>query len=522
MNVLLVQQLAWGLQIGGEIARVLAARGHRVSALVHGREMMHEIGRQRAVAYGSVHFADPLYDAGGDVVTPEQVSEIETRYELDSVWRVLYCERWLVFTFLDSRRFVPRKPVSNDYILSVGWNTYRFVRDVVETARPDYALAPAVGSLANYFLYLECRRAGIPFYSISFTRFGKSFYVADDLYLCSTRVRARFKELVHAPERSASYGEARRLHTALRRNDPGTRPSYLDRIANPPSRRRHLVRAGRDVAVFPLRVARAVLRPRRVMAIRNIWMPANSRWNGARNAWVDLRERFRRTDRQGDCLRTLDDVGFDYVHFPLHVEPELSLLVFAPDYANQIELCRRIALGLPRGVRLLVKEHPLMVPARPRRFYDDLRGLPNVEMLHSSVPSHAVLTHPRCRAALVVSSSVGFEAAMNGCPVVLLAPVQYADLPGVTRVASIEQALDRLRALCARRPAETDEDERARLAYLCALLENSVSLDYVERWSAGQGQIDVAALVDAVEARLRDREPSETERAPLQRVGNPA
>jgi hypothetical protein len=521
VNVLLVQQLAWGIRIGGEIARVLTERGHRVSALVHGREMMDEIHRQRAVAYGSVHFADPLYDAGGDTVSPEQVTEIETRYGLDSLWRVLYCERWLVFTFLDSRRFVPRKPVSNDYILSVAWNTYRFVRDVVDVVRPAYVLAPAVGSLANYFLYLECRRAGIPFYTISFTRFGKSFYVADDLYLCSTRVSRRFKELVDAPERSAAYGEARRLYGALRRNDPGARPSYLDR-ARRPAVGTHLLRAGRDVGVFPLRVARAVLRPRRVMAIRNIWMPANSRWNGARTVWIDLRERFRRTDRQGECLRDLGRLTFDYVHFPLHVEPELSLLVFAPDYANQIELCRRIALGLPRGVRLLVKEQPLMVPARPRRFYDDLRGLPNVEVLHSSVPSHAVLTHPRCRAALVVSSSVGFEAAVNGCPVVLLAPVQYAELPGVTLAASIEHAVDRLRALCTRRPPETEGDERARLAYLCALLENSVSFDYVERWSAGQGQLDVAALVDAVEARLREADTPETEAAPLQRVGNPA
>jgi hypothetical protein len=509
VNVLIVQQLAWGSRIGPEIARVLAADGHRLSALVHGREVMEAIQRPSGVAYGAVYFADPLYDAGDTEVSEQQVAEIEERYGLGSLWRVAYCERWLVFTFLDSRRFTPRRPVTNRYILSVCWNTYRFVRDIVESVRPRCVLAPAVGSLANYFLYLECRRARIPFYSISFSRFGNHFYIADDLYLCSEAITRRFHELRGAPAVSSRFQEARRLHDAIRRNDPASRPSYLSR-----SRGRRRLAAGdvvaraRDVALFPARVARAVARPRRVMAIERIWMPANSRWNAVRTAWVNLRERFVDTDHQGPCLTSVDQLTFPYVHFPLHVEPELSLLVFAPEHANQIELCRRIALGLPRGVRLLVKEHPLMVPARPRSFYDDLRGLPNVEIAHSSLSSHALVTHPRCRASLVVSSSVGFEAAMNGCPVVLLAPVQYSLLPGVRLAGTVEEAIAHLQEV-AREPAvEPPGAEDGRLAYLCAMLENSFAFDYVERWASGQGRIDARGLVSAVYARLAEGEPT--------------
>jgi hypothetical protein len=346
----------------------------------------------------------------------------------------------------------------------------------------------------------------VPFYSISFSRFGNYFYIADDLYLCSARIAARFEELRDSPEVSPRYDEARRLGDAIQRDDPASRPTYLRRGGALRLSLRPLIEAARDVVLFPPRVAKALVRKQRVMEIDNIWVPTNSRRNAARNVWVNLRERFVQTDHQGRCLTSLDDLGFTYVHFPLHVEPELSLLVFAPEHANQVELCRRIALGLPHGVRLLVKEHPMMVRSRRPEFYDEVRGLPNVEIAHSSVSSHALVTHPRCRATVVVSSSVGFEAAMNACPVVLLAPVQYSVLPNVTLVRTVEEAQRRLHEVCAAPPARRDTaDEPARLAYLCALLENSFSFDYVERWNSGEGRIDARRLVDAVHARLAER-----------------
>jgi Capsule polysaccharide biosynthesis protein len=505
MNVLIVQQLAWGTRVGHEIARVLAGEGHRLSAFVHGLESLDHVTRQRDVPYASVHFVDPLYDEDGEHVSVAQVAEIENRYGLTSIWRIVYCDRLLVFTFLDSRHFLARKPVSNDHILSVCWKTYRFVRDVIEQVKPAWVLAPSVGSLASYFLYLECRRAGIPFFSIGFARFGGQFYIADTLYLGSTRITERFQALRQAPNASPHYEEAVRLHAAIRRNDPDARPAYMARLVTRSGRplRQALERA-QDVVLFPARVARALVRPRRVMGISKIWMPANSRWNAVRNVWVNLRERFVATNHQGECLTDPGQITFPYVYFPLHVEPELSLLVFAPEHSNQLELCRRIALGLPSGVRLLVKEHPSMLAARPRTFYDQLRGLPNVEIAHSRLSSSALVTNPCCRASVVVSSTVGFEAAMSGRPVVLLAPVQYAVLPGVTLARSIDEAVERLQALCTAEPApEPPGAEPARLAYLCAVLEQALPVDY-ERWRSGRGAVDGQGLVAALHARLGD------------------
>ena len=505
MNILIIQQLAWGIQIGHAVARTLQGQGHQLSTLVHGAEVRAFVEAQADVRYRHVYFADPLYDEGEIPVSPEHVGEIEERYDIPSLCRLIAGDRFLAFSFLDSRRFVARKPVSNDYILSVCWRTYQLVQEMLDHVKPDYVLAPVVASLANYLLFLECRRRGIPFFTIASARFANVFYVADDQYMGSARVRERFRELADDPVPSPKYAEARRLYDEIRQRADSARPSYMRRVARSRPTAGGYVRAVGALALMAPRLARALLRPRHVMAIRKIWMPANSRWNAARSVLVNTRERFVPTDRQRPCLRSLDQARFPYVFFPLHVEPELSLLVFAPEHTNQIELCRRVALALPRGVRLLVKEHPAMVTSRPRRFYEDLAGLVNVELIHSSVSSHDIFADARCRAVLVVSSTVGFEAAMDGRPVVSLGPTDYAVLPTVQPAASLEEAIERLRALCVGQPPpRQDAVDRANVAYLCAVLEQAIALDYMERWMSKAGSIDVEALVERIHSRLQE------------------
>lgn len=504
MNVLIVQQLSWGLNVGHPVARTLHAQGHRLSALVHGQHVKEFVDRQRDVPYEHVVFVDPLYDEGHHTVSPAQVAEVEARYGLDSLWRLVYSDRLLLLTFGDSRHFVARKPVSNDYILSVCWQTYRAVLDLLDQAKPDYVLAPVVGCVANYFLYLECRVRGIPFFTIGFSGFGDHRFIADDLYQCSSVIDRRFRQLQGAPESSPKYEEARRVYAGLRANDTATRPVHASPVARGTGARRWLGAAA-DLALFPARAARALCRGQRVMAIRNIWMPANSRWNTVRGLFVNVRERLVGTDRQGECPRDLRHIRFPYVYYPLHFEPEVSLLVYGPEYANQLELCRRIALALPAGVRLLVKEHPAMVASRPREFYEDLQGLVNVEVVHSSVPSWTIFSDERCRAVLVVMSSVGFEAAINGRPVVLLAPAVYDSLPTAERVGSLEACIGRLHAYC-RGPVRHDraEVDRDNLAFLCAVLEHSFSVDHYRQWVYGDGRFDPEAFVQALHERLAD------------------
>jgi hypothetical protein len=499
VNVLVVQQLAWGTRIGHEIARVLHERGHTLAAVVHGRETRRFVQNQADVPYVRIWFADPLYDRGHDPVSAEEIRDIEARCSIDSIWRVVAADRVLSYTFRSSRQFSYRKPKANDYVLSVCAATYRCARDVLDTVRPDYVIAPVIASLMNYFLYLESRRQGIPFLTVGYSRFGRLFFIADDERVTSAAIRLTHAKLADNPELSDHYERARDIYAQLRAG--AVRPYQPAELR--PTRYRDALSA---TALLPARLLRAALVSRRVTDIHNIWLPNNSRANAVVSVLVGYRELFRTTDAQGPCHRRLDDLKFEYVFYPLQVEPELALMVPIPEFANQLDLCRRIAMSLPAGVRLLVKEHPSMVSSRRPSYYDKLRGLGNVEIVHSSVPSYAVYTDRRCRAVLVLTSTVGFEAAMNGRPVVLLAPTEYEPLPTVRRAQTIEQACTELARLCRYDQPPVDADvDRGNVAFLCSLLEHSFEADYPEIWNEGTKGLRATDVVALIEQRIGSR-----------------
>lgn len=505
MNLLVVQQLAWGLRIGHPLAAALHARGHRLAAMVHGLETWVHLERQMEVPYAHRWLADTVYDDGSASVPSALVREIEERYELDSVWRLVAADRVLAFSFRSSRHFTYRKAQSNAYLLSVVASGYRRVRDMLDTWATDCVVAPNVASLLNYILYLECQGRRIPFHTVGFSRFGRTFVIGDDQHMMSTNVRERFGELRARPEASARYEEARRLHERMLANERSVRPSYLPGVVHERPLRR-VWRLATATARLPLSLGATVLRHRPALAVRNIWLPNNSRANHVRGIWTNYRELWGGVDNQGPAIRDLDRIDFDFIFYPLQLEPEMTLMMWAPQFANQLELCRRLAMALPAGVRLVAKEHPNMASSRQASYYEKLRGLLNVEMIHAKVPAPALFSHPRCRGVAVINSTAGFEAAVAGIPVAVLGPAEYDVLPAVQRAATYEAASTVLRRFCLepRRPL-SDPDHKATLAYLAALLEEGFEADYQEVWTRGEGQAAPNIIADALERRLAAR-----------------
>ena len=62
-----------------------------------------------------------------------------------------------------------------------------------------------------------------------------------------------------------------------------------------------------------------------------------------------------------------------FAYFPLSVQPELSTNLWAPMFTNLFELIRQIAISLPSGMSLVVKEHPIMLGRRSKKYYEKLK-----------------------------------------------------------------------------------------------------------------------------------------------------
>jgi hypothetical protein len=173
-----------------------------------------------------------------------------------------------------------------------------------------------------------------------------------------------------------------------------------------------------------------------------------------------------------------------FVFFPLHFEPEVSLQVFGRPFQNQIEVIRNLALSLPAGMNLLVKEHPRSLGFRPYGYYRRLLEIPNVRLVDPLLSTHLVIRHATLVA--VISGSTGFEAAILGKPVITFGLPTYRDLTRnmIRQVNSLHELGTEIKSLL----EEFQTDEAALERFLAAHISGAVPIDLYSVLLGKQGR----------------------------------
>ena len=148
-----------------------------------------------------------------------------------------------------------------------------------------------------------------------------------------------------------------------------------------------------------------------------------------------------------------DQLPEDYFFFPLHVQPEVSTLIYAAFYDNQPAVIESISKALPVGYRLVVKEHQAMLGSRKARYYDAIARIPNVTLVSPMMDSHDIIADSS--GVVILTGTVGIEAVLHGKPVIALGnaffsyfdfmyrAAGYSELPGLFQKALNEFTPDR-------------------------------------------------------------------------------
>ena len=138
--------------------------------------------------------------------------------------------------------------------------------------------------------------------------------------------------------------------------------------------------------------------------------------------------------------KTLHDVPVEkpFVYFPMAVDLERNLLVGAPFYTNQIEIIRILAKSIPINYDLIVKEAPGQLTRDWRNIseYNEILNIPNVKLLHPSVPASKIF--PKCKLVVTIGGTSGLEAAAYGKASIVFTDVGYVTLPSVFKINSID------------------------------------------------------------------------------------
>lgn len=124
-----------------------------------------------------------------------------------------------------------------------------------------------------------------------------------------------------------------------------------------------------------------------------------------------------------------------FIFFGLHMQPESTIDVYAPFYANQFDVIEKIARAMPPTHRFLIKLHISDADNYSRKQLRSLSQLPGVRLVLPNVSSREFID--KCAAVVTIAGTMGLEGALLGKPVVIFCKMNYEHFPSVTRVLDI-------------------------------------------------------------------------------------
>jgi hypothetical protein len=184
-----------------------------------------------------------------------------------------------------------------------------------------------------------------------------------------------------------------------------------------------------------------------------------------------------------------------YVYFPLHLNPEASTMVLAPNYVNQEFIVEILAKNIPLSHKLYVKEHPTMYGRRPSGFYKRIGAYPNVRIISPEADSLQL----SCHADLVatITGTAGWEAILMDKPVLTFGENFYSRLGFSTPATDLAELGSIIKELIWHWKPDGDRTNRL-LLYLTAVYQNSFELSSQLLWQKYKiGELPPEALTEA-------------------------
>jgi hypothetical protein len=426
---------------------------------------------QKDISYTNLLVDEEIYDRSRhEELDWDYLKKFEQEYGIPNLWPYLAVDRVIRYG-LGVREYPHDKsPYTHEDMMRMLQATARAVKKFLEEEKPDLVFMPVVSSLGNMLLFHIAQKKGIVVLVGAETRIDGGYIFSED-YRRFSFADSRFKQLMHGTK-SQREGEARKYLEDYR-SKPHTYLYTMESFKNSGARLKAFSwlsprKIARSIRWLSERIVRTAVEPVHDYMEQSPW-------------WFlfDATRRKFRLMRGFDNLYDPYDSQESFVYFPLHLEPEMAMLVLAPRWTNQINLIKQIAESLPFSFKLYVKEHPAMVGYRTRAYYRKLKKIPNVRLIHPNHDPHAIIKDARLIAT--ITGTVGWEAALLGKPVITFGNVYYNSLSTVSKCTDIEA----LPMLIKERLAHFVPNDEELVCFIAALLENSEDIHLHELWEKG-------------------------------------
>lgn len=379
-----------------QVALMLKGRGrlNYCAALVVGRIYYDQLRRETPNPFDQMYLLQDAVEGVPDDFPnlEERLKELEATY--GNLWRFLWADRtWVRAPYREAR-----------IRMAVCFN---YFEDLYRREAPEIILTNAYGSMPHLVAFAVATQMGIPILRPLSIRL-EDRYILTDSALEEEPWIAEYL----AGRRPVSAEVMREVDAFLerfRRDVP--KPLYQKLLAG-----QHRVTAGHFYRFF--RYA------------RRYWFSSTfAGEHTKKNPITRLRTEIVWRARRKRLLapEAWDRFEYDqpYVYFPLHVQPEASTMTNAPWYLDQLFVVESLSKALPVSYRLILKEHPSMLGRRKGDFYDRLRSLPNVLLVHPVTDGSQLLKNTSL--VFTISGTAGLEGLLLGKPVIALGATYWAN-----------------------------------------------------------------------------------------------
>jgi hypothetical protein len=332
---------------------------------------------------------------------------------------------------------------------------YSFLESLLDELAPEAVFCYAVAGAPAYALSRVCALRGISFLQLVPARLGRRYAVDTDHRGLLQATAARYRNDRRTSQ--SAHAQAQAILEEFRARPQA--PDYMDTLAK---RRARTHTRARVASLMRKSAQRAV----------GAWIRrSDEKRQRARREFFEAATILRQ--RRGEvpaALRT-KELPERFIYYPLHVSPEASTMVLAPQHSDQIPVIEALSKALPAGMSLVVKEHVPMIGLRPAGFYERIETMPGVRLVSPFLPG--VVLAQKAELVAVITGTAAWEAFLLGRPSISLAEMQFHCVPGAGRLVdglgALPQTIREARAM----PPVGDDDI---VRYLAALLETSFDL----------------------------------------------
>lgn len=396
--------------------------------------------KQKDIAYQYIDIIDKIEkDALSYDVSRDQIVEWEKRIDCP-LWHLAVADRNIGHAFVKGG-LQPRTKMmeSSDHenIQKFVCKYLDFFNNRFDVFRPDAVFFIAFASMPALAIAKICQFKKIPFYVLRTTRIKDRYYLSkNDATERFTVIEEEYNRFIRQnntildlPAELASYLSSFNTDSPEK---PAPMITYLKSLNK--IRKRNILKILLSHVIFFIKVIYAKININIDVKDLRYKYPL-SVW------WLSFRKEFKIRFFNGKAFDKNSCLDEKYIFFPLHMNPEASTMILAPNFVDQLVVIDALAKNIPLYHKLYVKEHVGMIGSRPSHFYKKIKEYPNVRLLSPHEDNFQLIRNADLVA--VITGTAGWEALLMRKPVITFGENFYSRL-GISEPCSDFNELGKL------------------------------------------------------------------------------